>query len=212
MNKFNFILDVSTLTPLTPSSHDNLVSLNSQTSSKSKSHKSKSSNKKSKKGKSSLKSAITIDDSVASTPISKIEKEIKEEKDKVVIKRRSNPLNKEKEKDVESPSKDEVEEEENEHERLSQRARDIFMKSYLQYQESNNDTSSVHTDPISEQDSIQDHEMIKTPDESEGNEEEEKEDKDHEKLSQRAMNIFLRSYQQYQESNNDTSSIHTDSI
>jgi len=222
LNKFNSILDVTTLTPLTPSySHDSLVSLNHQAATPSKSSKSKSSKKSSKKGKSSLKSAASIDDSA---PISKTGKE---EKIKVVMKRRSNPLNKtnkESDVDTESPnknveiespsSKNEVEEEENEHERLSQRARDIFMKSYLQYQESNNDTSSVHTNEEYEQDPIQEHEIIKSPDENENNEEkeEEEESKDHEKLSQRAMNIFLKSYQQYQESNNDTSSIHTDPI
>ncbi|ORX57337.1 hypothetical protein BCR36DRAFT_319693 [Piromyces finnis] len=182
LNTFSNILDTSSLTPV--HSVDNLVALNKQMPEVSP-IKTKDKKKKSK-----------ISNTLPST-VSSIHDNDKNQK-------RVNPLNKSKEKPVNiNNQENEEDEEENEHEKLSQRARDIFMKSYQQYHENTTsvDNSAVTTSTI----------ITNGSDSSELNQESsqssakeiDKEDIDHEKLSKKAMEILMRSYQQYQ---NDSAS------
>ncbi|OUM60227.1 hypothetical protein PIROE2DRAFT_14087, partial [Piromyces sp. E2] len=199
LTTFSNVLDISTLTP--SQSADNIDTLSKQPSATTSTKKSKDKKKKSKEG---------------STTSSSMDTSTSNKKE---FKKGVNPLNKNKieptkdtknEQEEESKDKEENEsDQENEHERLSQRARDIFMRSYQQYQEDTASaaSSTVATPVISskENDTVvvsEQESPILPPEEEEvvvEEEEEEEKDRDHEKLSKKAMDIFMKSYQQYQE-------------
>jgi hypothetical protein len=92
-------------------------------------------------------------------------------------------------------------EEDRDHDKLSQKAMNIFMRSYQQYHESN-PSSEVNTPSIKPAELEMESVSESVPSEK---------DNDHDKLSQKAMNIFMRSYQQYHESN-PSSEVTTPSI
>jgi len=206
LNTFSNILDTSTLTPV--HSADNLVALNKQESADATPTPSTKSKDKKKKSKMSSVTSSNLD---TPTP------------NKKEFKKGVNPLNRnkaepiknndnDKENDNTKEEKDESDQE-NEHERLSQRARDIFMKSYQQYQEDAASASnSATTTPVvtSKDDVTSDPESpISPPVQEEKENEEEEEDRDHEKLSKKAMDIFMKSYQQYQENSASSTPVMT---
>ncbi|ORX87149.1 hypothetical protein BCR32DRAFT_289546 [Anaeromyces robustus] len=224
LKRFDSILDVSTMTKVR--SEDNIVALNksSSTSSSPSSAKPIKERKPRKKAKSATttptdKNNIDIlifEKGKRPNPLNKIKPlEKVNSVDEEEIDNNNNNKEKEKENNVvveENNVEENNEDNENEskdHEKLSQRAMDIFLKSYQQYHENNNNNNNNNQ----EQQQQQQQSTNSSSQNTLKNEIEDEvvpispvnEDKDHEKLSQRAMDIFLRSYQQYQENNQTTS-------
>ncbi|ORY67850.1 hypothetical protein LY90DRAFT_667698 [Neocallimastix californiae] len=88
--------------------------------------------------------------------------------------------------------------EDKDHDKLSEKAMNIYMRSYQQYHESNPITENNNSSLTST--SINNEESQLSPIE---------EDRDHDKLSQRAMDIFMKSIQQY---NNEQEDIHSSTL
>ena len=213
LNSFNSVLDVSILTPI--HSNDNLPALNANASitNKEKSKKKKSS--KNKQSKTDFSSptltpvsleAINVDDFEKKKENGKRVNPLNQIKSKSKAKSEDDDNKEElltKEKEALDTDKDKEEEEENEmtdkdHEGLSQKAMDMLMKSYQQYNENNLNVQKPQSAPPAIEEKLSSSSLVE-------------EDRDHDKLSQKAMNIFMRSYQQYHESN-PSSEVNTPSI